>query len=860
MMRYLAGGRSHRWGCTALLVGTVVLFANTFDNGFVYDDSHSIADNERLRDWQQIPSFFVDPGAFSVMPEARMYRPLLLTTYAINYAIDGAAGFHVVNAILHAVVVLLFYCVMRRFGFSDHVSLMSALLFAVHPIVTEPVNYVSSRSSSLVTLSMLGAMLTLLAPARAGQAYRLTGWTLLAVLTKATGVIIIPIVGWHLLLSGQRHRWQLLVGPTIVVVMYVVGTASIIGKAIGSPVRDHVSQWLTQVKALSFYLQSMVMPTHLSIEPQFSISASVADATVLVATVFCFSGLVLFWRHRRGAQHLAFGGGWVLLALAPTLVVPLNVLVNEHRLYPALPGFLLCAGWFLEKMRQRTSRYGPWFFAGVVLLVLLTWQRNQVWASPISIWEAAIEQGPQMARPHVNLGKAHLEQERFEEAIRFTRRGLDLNPALARGHYNIATAYLHLARHEQAIAGFQRALELDPALLEAWNNLGNVYKEMGRYAEALDAYRQVVHARPSGAIYHNLGSTYLATADYDSAAHYFDLSLTLQPDRRETHIGMARSLRQAEQLQASAKALNRALGHFPNNGELLELLAQSQAALNLHEQALATYGRSGRTMAEVRLRLGKVALSRGDIQRAEDHYTAGLGIAPDDGPLLNAMGEATLLSGSREEALVLFRRAARADPTLSVAFRNIGLVYLRSQRYVDAEAALDRARSLEDEGGRSKTWELLAHVYEGQADRTRAMVAYEQAIRRTPERATLHHNLGVLHEQVGARAQAEKLFRAALSRDPNLVEARHSLGHLLLVLGRYDEAAEQIEGVTTGPHVVDAQINLASAYLQLGRAKEAAAALDRFLQNASADDERRPRVRKQRLQLQSTSVDDETIH
>ncbi|MEC8992782.1 MAG: tetratricopeptide repeat protein, partial [Candidatus Latescibacterota bacterium] len=90
--------------------------------------------------------------------------------------------------------------------------------------------------------------------------------------------------------------------------------------------------------------------------------------------------------------------------------------------------------------------------------------------------------------------------------------------------------------------------------------------------------------------------------------------------------------------------------------------------------------------------------------------------------------------------------------------------------------------------------------------------------------------------------------------------ARHSLGHLLLVLGRYDEAVEQIEGVTTGPHVVDAQINLASAYLQLGRAKEAAAALDRFLQSASADDERRPRVRKQRLQLQSTSVDDETIH
>jgi hypothetical protein len=93
-----------RAGLPLLLVLLVaVLYAGSFGNGFHFDDFHAVVLNPHIRDLTRIPSFFYSAGAFSVNPESAMYRPLLLSTFAINYALSGAtaSGFHVVNVLLH---------------------------------------------------------------------------------------------------------------------------------------------------------------------------------------------------------------------------------------------------------------------------------------------------------------------------------------------------------------------------------------------------------------------------------------------------------------------------------------------------------------------------------------------------------------------------------------------------------------------------------------------------------------------------------------------------------------------------------------------------------------------------------------
>ena len=87
----------------AILLVSFAVYANSLDNPFLYDDQHSIVDNPHLRDLGRVPSYFIDPTAFSADPENAMYRPLLLTTFALNYAIGGyeVRGYHLFSLALH---------------------------------------------------------------------------------------------------------------------------------------------------------------------------------------------------------------------------------------------------------------------------------------------------------------------------------------------------------------------------------------------------------------------------------------------------------------------------------------------------------------------------------------------------------------------------------------------------------------------------------------------------------------------------------------------------------------------------------------------------------------------------------------
>lgn len=122
--------------------------------GFHYDDQHSIQANFHIRDLGYLPIIWSDPAAFSVDPEKGMFRPLLVTTYAINYALGGLApvGYHVVNLAIHLGCALVVWWVAGLLGATSRGALLAGLLFAVHPVCSESVNYISARSESLAAL------------------------------------------------------------------------------------------------------------------------------------------------------------------------------------------------------------------------------------------------------------------------------------------------------------------------------------------------------------------------------------------------------------------------------------------------------------------------------------------------------------------------------------------------------------------------------------------------------------------------------------------------------------------------------------------------------------------------------------
>ena len=178
--------------------------------------------------------------------------------------------------------------------------------------------------------------------------------------------------------------------------------------ALGSPVRSLDSQIWTQLKGLVYYAKLMVMPVGLNVEHPFAVADSPAQAAVLLSVLVLISAALLAWRglSRWALFWLVWGG----VSLAPTLLVPLNVLVNEHRLYLPLAGFAVLAGGGWSYLAHRASlRYAV--LAALALAGILGFYRNRVWENELSLWGDAMAKSPGMPRVHVHLGNA-LRQDR----------------------------------------------------------------------------------------------------------------------------------------------------------------------------------------------------------------------------------------------------------------------------------------------------------------------------------------------------------------------------------------------------------------------------------------------------------------
>ena len=827
-----------RFPAIALIVVLgIAAYFNTLDNGFHYDDEHSILENHHVRSLLNLPAFFLDPGTFSGLPQARMYRPVLLVTYALNYAVGGYEpfGYHLVNLFLHLLNVLLVWRLAGALG-NGRGALCGALLFLLHPVMTEPVNYISSRSSLLAASFCLVALLLMVRQRQARWGAAAIAASFAAALgAKSIAVSWLPLAAAYVWLWGRRELWRLWLAPAAIAVVYILFTRSMIADAVLTPVRSHGVQWATQVKAGIYYLWTVIMPTSLSVEPQFLPGGFELSVGVAALALVSLSAVVA--RGWRTDRLLAFAGIWFFVTLLPASLVPLYILVNEHRLYLPMVGVALAVG------NVAAGRYRlPLVVALLAVLLGHTVQRNRQWVDGETLWADAVAKGPLMARPHANLGKSYLEQGRHADAARVSNRAIELDPTMERAHYNLGTARLQEGKPDLAIAHYRRALELRPDLFEARNNMGNALQELGRLREAVAAYGEAAKLLPRPQVFHNMGSALLRLGDHEAASDRFRQALALDPGMRESYLGLSKAQRRAERHRNAVATLETALRRWPGDQVLWRMAGEAHAALGEGEKAMRAFRRGGESVAAIHLRLGAEALRRQMLDVAAEHFravraavaTAAVPLLPVFGDklqarALNGLGEVARGRDQFADALRLFRQAAQTDPQSAPAYANIGRTLLRHGGAMEAVAAFERAVELEPANGHLRA--LLGESYQAAGRSELAIKAFGQAIQLAPERAEYHHNLGLIYHRNQLLSAAEKAFRAALERQPGLAAGHYNLGNLLLDGERPDAALAAYEAtLRLQPEHADALINMAATLLRLERAQDALAAYRHFLQ------------------------------
>lgn len=424
-----------------ILGATLLAYASSLTGPFQFDD-HGV-----IRRYTPVHSL---DGALDALFSG--LRPLLKLSYALSYAMGGGSplAFHVFNVLVHAVNVALFLRVYgaasdgrRRWPFHDGSpgAFVAAIAFALHPIHTEAVTYISGRSSSLATTFTL---LALLCHAEGVRARRPVFSALLAplaflfaVAVKETAATLpLALLLWDVLIERAPARevarrqagWWLLGLALFAGAVMHQGYFSLLYQVIGA--RPFLDSLAHQLDGLGYLAARLTLLRPLCIDPGLWVEAPSRLSVALGAAISIAVLGLATWQARR-RPLLAFGVGWFFLqSFVPYVLLPRTDVINERHAYLADVGLFIAVGssWgeLVARRTERWLRAAPWLLAAT--LGVLTARRNQDYRSEIALWKSTVETAPHNPRAHNNLGVAYESAGRYVEARIAYARALKLEP------------------------------------------------------------------------------------------------------------------------------------------------------------------------------------------------------------------------------------------------------------------------------------------------------------------------------------------------------------------------------------------------------------------------------------------------
>jgi tetratricopeptide (TPR) repeat protein len=597
-----------RLWAAAVAVLAVVVYLNAFGNGFVLDDVRLIRDNVRIRSLANVPQFFAS-SYWGAEGAQALYRPLVLATYAVNYALDGLStgGYMAVNVALHAGVSLLLFALIRALGGSAFAAGVAGALFAVHPVHTEAVAGISGRPESMAAFFGLLAVYLDRRAARARDAALALRAACLAsfacaLLSKESAItLVVVVLAMDRIVPVRRDDGQLVtfsvrarrsylpflaVGIAYLAIRRaVLGGVVIGGSAIApldnplvplaaTPLGDRMGATaaqaiMTPFAVLAEYARLIVWPARLSPDysyNQIPLVTSALDvrfmAGVLIV-VACIAALATLWRK---APLAAFGIAFLAItySIVSNFVLLIGTICAERLLYLPSAGACVAAGVAAERL-ARTAPSRRRAVAGVLVVLLAaaggrTWIRNRDWRDEASLWTSAIAVAPASARVQSEYGRVLMTEAEQTAAAGRTADAERLY-ADARSH-------------------FEAAVRIYPSYSLPLDGLAMIASLSDRFDEADALYARALQAWPD-----NYGGlTNWASLGWDHARRLGASAVDLQKDGKAAD---AQALaRQADAALDQARArIDRAVALAPTYAQahlvramILELYPAERAA------------------------------------------------------------------------------------------------------------------------------------------------------------------------------------------------------------------------------------------------------------------------------------------
>jgi tetratricopeptide (TPR) repeat protein len=565
-----------------------LLYFPTLSNGFTYDDPVVVRDAaDFLSHPSLLPRLFTSEY-FQLSNEAT-YRPFVTVTYLIDWQMGAgsAAAFHAQNVLWHLVAVGALLTLLRQLGAGVFVAPIAAVIYGVHPAVSEAVEAVAFREDVLVTaLSLLG----LVAVFAARPLSRITRISLAflcfsaALLSKETAVVLLvllPLTQWaHARARTPRAPYRLRDHVGVYAALGLLVAAYLAVRFVFLPTQPGYAERLggslvfsagTGLVAAAHYLWLFVNPAHLCADYRgvVDVVSSWADWRPWAALVLIGAVSLWLWIRRREYTLAAWGWAWFLVALLPVSnLVPIPAFMAERFLHLPFAGLTGAVVALAGAIRVSVvSRRAALLAATMVTVLLstLTWMRHEAWASNESLWRTTMEDHPKSQGGLHGYANVLIEQQRFGEAVPYLQRALEDRTMAADGRavvfLSLGRAYAGLGQLDNARASFESSLAAAPTAW-AYQNLAIVLFQLGSPEAAESQLHEAIRLQPDWAeARSDLGAILGRQRKFEEAIVQFREAVRLQPDHLTWRFALATLLAERgetasaiEQLQVILKA------------------------------------------------------------------------------------------------------------------------------------------------------------------------------------------------------------------------------------------------------------------------------------------------------------------
>ncbi|HEV2177507.1 MAG TPA: tetratricopeptide repeat protein [Terriglobia bacterium] len=549
-----------------LILASVVPYANTLFNAFVYDDNTQVMNNPYIQSFHHLRAIFSTTvwsyvGAQGV---TNYYRPMMTLGYLLCYKFFGgevAYGFHLANVLLHAAVVCVLFKVTELMVKDRTWAFAAAALFALHPIHTESVAWIAAVTDLEVTLFYLLAFWLFLKVAQPGggrSELALAGMVvafLLALLSKEQALTFpaLAVVYEHFYREDRAEtRWSQKFSRYGVLWLLVVAYLLFRVRAFGAlaPVKQisnltRREALLSALALIGQYCGKLLWPVHLCAFYVFRRSTTPLDPRVLAGAGALILVAILFVALARWERLVSFGIIWFFATLAPVLNaqwMAANVFAERYLYLPSV-GFCWVLGFGCARLwaaiSKRPARWRWVCAAGFGMVAALCAARivlrNRDWRNDVVLYTRTLAVYPDAYPIRNNLGTVYWMQGNVAGAEREWQRALEANPGNAIVLNNLGLVMSKEKRFPEAVEFFRRAMRRKPNYTDPHLNLGSVLRQLGEEtgpnSGAELQLRAAVALSPLNAHARNeLGQLYLNSGRLLDAAEQFQRSVESEPN------------------------------------------------------------------------------------------------------------------------------------------------------------------------------------------------------------------------------------------------------------------------------------------------------------------------------------------